>query len=136
MIIADVMDALANAVRIIPDLKEQTYAWPNENPPEPSAIVTYPEDLDYDQTGARGSDEISIDVVVLVGVLWDEATRDRVSKYANGSGVSSVKTTIENFATSAWDSVRVERATFETQDHAGITHLAAIFTCDIIGPGS
>lgn len=136
MNLADVMAELAEAVRSVPSLAGKTYDFPNESPPDPAAIVPFPEEIEFDNTGGRGSDVMSLDVVVLVGRMSDRGTQQRATGYADGSGAESIKAAIEGHTYTALDSVRVETCRFESYTVAQTNHLALIFTLDIIGSGT
>jgi hypothetical protein len=93
MILADVMDELAARIDTIVGLR--VFAFPPDSVAPPAAVVTYPEDYSYDETYGRGSDRLTIPVVVMVGKLTDRSSRDNLSVYADGSGVKSIKAVIE-----------------------------------------
>lgn len=93
MFLADVMDELAARIDTITGLR--VHAFPPDNVAVPAAIVTYPDDYNYDQTYGRGSDRLTIPVVVMVGKASDRASRDELSLYANGSGLKSIKAVVE-----------------------------------------
>lgn len=134
MRLADVMAELAEAVRSVPSLAGRTFDYPNEQPPQPAAIVSYPEQINFDVTGRRGSDEIDgPSVVVVVGRMTDRATRDNAAGYADGDGPESIKAAIEAHDYEAFDSVRVTSCTFDTYTIAEANHLALVFALDIIG---
>lgn len=134
MKLADVMDELAEALRSIPSLSGRTYEYPNDSPPQPAAVVAYPEQINFDATGGRGSDVFDgPSVVVVVGRMTDRATRDNAAGYADGAGAESVKAAIEGHDYSSLDSVRVTSCTFDTYTIAEANHLALVFTLDIIG---
>lgn len=137
MDIGDVMDELAEAVRSIPSLAGRSYEYPNEDPPSPAALVAYPEQINYDVTGRRGSDDLNgPSIVVVVGQVTERATRDNAVGYAAGSGSESIKAAIESHNYTSLDSVRVTACTFDTYTIADVTQLALVFSLDIIGSGT
>ncbi len=136
MDLGEVMAELAEAIRSVPSLAGKTYDYANESPPDPAAIVPFPEQIEFDNTGGRGSDVMSLDVVVLVGRITDRGTKKRATGYAAGSGSESIKAAIEGHDYSTIDSVRVETCAFETYTITDDNRLALIFTLDIIGSGT
>lgn len=133
MNLADVMDDLGTALETITDLRVFPY-WADRITP-PAAVVTWPE-ITFDETYGRGSDRLEISVITLTGKVDARSARDLAAQYANGSGSTSVKTAIESYAASAWDSARVQRVEFGVISVAGVEYLAATFSVDIIGDGS
>ncbi|WP_026162597.1 hypothetical protein [Kribbella catacumbae] len=130
-----VMQAVADRIDTIPDLR--VFAYPPGTVSPPAAIVTYPGTLTYDATYGRGMDRIpDLTVVLLVGKVSDRASRDLITKWAKGSGATSIKTVVESGTYTAFDTVRVTEATFDIISVAGVEHLAATFTLDIAGQGA
>ena len=134
MQLSAVMDQLGEAVGEIDGLRVHPYYAESVNPP--AAIVGWPEELAYDTGMQRGSDRAQIPLIVLVGRADARSTRDRLAKYADGSGPSSIKSAIETYVATAWDSARVESVEFGISTVAGIAYLAATFTIDIEGNGA
>jgi hypothetical protein len=134
MDVGSVMDDLGTAVDLIDGLRIFPY-WAG-SVTAPAAIVGFPEGLAFDETYGRGSDSMSLPVVIVVGRVNARATRDRLGRYAAGSGAASVKATIEGYAATSYDSARVERVEFGTASIGGTEYLAATFFVDIIGSGA
>lgn len=134
--LAQVMQELADQLATIDGLR--AYGWPPGKVPPPAAIVTYPSTYTYDDTYGRGSDTMTLQVVVLVGRPTDRTSRDNLGVYVNGSGASSVKQVLEsgNGSWTTFDLVRVSDADFDVYEEAGQKYLAAIFNLDLEGPGS
>lgn len=135
MITSDVMDELAAAVRTVGSLQGRTYAYPVEQLTPPAAIIPYP-DVDYDLTMARGADGMEFSVVVLTSPVSDRAGRDRLLAYIDGAGAESVKAAVEQYAYTAFHSVRVQSCTVEQYFIGDIAYWAAIFALDLIGSGT
>ena len=130
-----VMQAVADRIDTIPNL--QVFAYPPATVSPPAAIVTYPGTLTYDASYGRGMDRIpDLTVVLLVGKVSDRASRDLITKWAKGSGATSIKTVVESGTYTAFDTVRVVEVTFDIIAVAGVEHLAATFTLDIAGQGA
>jgi hypothetical protein len=114
----------------------RVYDYPAESIQPPAAVVTWPEDITYDVAYGRGADRLRMWVILLVGDATARTSRQRLGKYANGSGTGSVKAVIQSGAYTAFDSVRVAMVRFDPIEYAGTTYAAATFTLDIIGRGS
>jgi hypothetical protein len=136
MNIGDVMDELAERLRLAPSLAGRTYAYPPGTVTPPAAIVAYPTDGTFDATYGRGMDRMRGVVVVVVGRPTERQSRDALAKYMNGSGPESVKVLLDGDDYTSCDSVRV--ATWETDVYTiGATdYLTAVFELDIAGQGA
>jgi hypothetical protein len=135
MNLADVMDQLGDQLDTIAGLR--VYRYPPDNVQVPAAVVTYPEDYTYDATYGRGMDRMTVPVIVMVGRVSDRASRGQLGAYCDGTGDSSVKAVVEAGAFyTAFDSVRVQDATFDIVSMAGVEYVAATFALDVAGPGS
>ena len=136
MIVGNVMDELADAVRTVATLQGRTYAYPVESLTPPAAIIPYP-DVQYDVTYGRGSDQFDLSVVVLTSPVSDRAGRDLLLAYMDGAGAESIKAAVEDFTGyTALDSVRVTSCTVEQYIISDIAYWAAIFALDLIGSGT
>lgn len=138
MNLADVMDEIADQLRTIDGLRVFAYP-PDQPPPAPAAIVTFPDSYTYDATYGRGMDRISdLPVVLLVGKVSDRTARDRIAKYVNGSGTDSVKAVLEAGTYTAFDTLRCVRVQFDriTFGGTGNEYLAATIILDIAGSGA
>lgn len=134
MILSDVMQQLADQIGTIDGLR--AHGYPPDSIQPPAAVVTYPGTYTFDSTYGRGSDDIDLPIVVLVGKVSDRASRDRISEYVNGAGPKSIKEVVEAGTYSAFDSVRIGRAEFDVISVAGIQYLAATLTAHIVGSGN
>jgi hypothetical protein len=135
MILADVMDDVAERLDTIPDL--QVYAYPPGTVRPPAAVVAYPEDIVFDATYGRGVDTMRLPVVLVVGKPSNRSARAEVSAYASGAGARSVKSVLEaNLDTyTAFEELRVARVEFDVVTIAGTEYLAALFDLQIMGSG-
>jgi hypothetical protein len=137
--LADVMDELAERLRLAPSLAGQrTHASPPGTITPPSAIVGYPENITFDATYGRGVDTMVGTVVVVVGRPTDRSARDRLAGYAAGSGAESIKTLLDgdDGDYESCDGVRVASIEFDVFTIGDIDYLAAVFALDITGPGT
>lgn len=134
MILGDVMQELADRIDTIDGLR--AHGFPPDAVHPPAAIVTYPDAYTYDSTYGRGSDEVDLPIIVLVGKVSDRASRDRLSQYVDGAGPASIKAVVESGTYSAFDSVRITRVEFDIISVARVEHLAATLTANIVGSGN
>lgn len=133
MDLVDVMDGIATRLETIADLN--VYAYPSHNPAAPAAVVTFPEEFEYDLTMGRGSDQAVFPVHVLVSMVSDRSARDQLADYMSGDGVSSVKRAIELDPTlaGAADSTRVASVSVSVMTVGAVDLLAATFQIDVVG---
>lgn len=138
MNIADVMDEVAERLRTIPSLAgKRTYESPPDAPPlGPAAVVSYPDEIEYDKTYGRGMDRITGEVVVIIGRPGERQTRTLLAGYLDGSGPESVKATLDGTNYASCDSVRVASGIFDTVKIGGTDFLAGVFSIDIAGRGA
>lgn len=137
MNIGDVMDEIGTRLDAIPGLN--TFAYSVKKVTPPAASVSLPERVTYDQTYGRGSDSMTLEILVAVGSFSARSSRDAVSKYAAGSGTHSVKahvdSTEDNEYTSC-DTVTVTEAEFLVSTTAGADLLSVAFTVNVFGEGA
>lgn len=135
MDLAAVMDGLGAALDTIDGLRSHPYYVPRAIPP--CAVVTWPDDYDFDETFGRGSDRVVLPVTVIVGQADQRSARDQLAAYCAGSGASSVKAAVESYAPAGvWDSARVQKVEFGAVTVAAVSYLAATFHVEIIGKGA
>lgn len=133
MILGDVMDEIRDVLATIPGLR--AYAFPPDKLAPPAAVVVMPDEIEYDATYGRGSDRISLGVLVVVGKASSRAARDNLVGYADGAGTKSFKAACNGHAWTSCDSVRVTSCSFDVVSVAGVDMSAALFELDIIGKG-
>lgn len=134
MDLAAVMDQLGVALETVSGLRVAPYWADRVNPPQ--AVVGWPDPLTYDETYGRGSDSCVVPVTVLVGKVDARTSRDALAKYADGSGVHSIKAALESAAYTACDSVRVATCEFGVMTVAGVDYLSGTFNVEITGDGA
>jgi hypothetical protein len=134
MNLASVMDELGTALETIDGLTVFPYYADRLIPP--AAVLAWPDPLTYDATMARGSDQITLSLFVMVGRFDARTTRDRLAIYLDGSGDASIKAAVEGGTYTALDSVRVASATVDSYTSAGVELLGAEFSLDIFGRGA
>jgi hypothetical protein len=138
MDLAAVMDEIGDRLDTIPNLR--VFRHPPGKVTPPAAIVSFPDGYTFDATYGRGSDEMKIPLIVVVGKPTDKPARDRLAEYVNGSGARSFKSVLEAEPESggytAFDVVRVEGWEFDVVTIGGTDYMAGLATLDIAGPGS
>lgn len=134
MKIADVMDALGEAVDLIEGIRVFPY-WADKVTP-PACVIGFPEPITYDSTMARGSDRCTFPVTLIVGRVDARSARDDLSRFLDGSGAASVKQAIDAHRSPAWHSARVQSAEVAAINIAGTDYLGAEFTVDVVGSGA
>lgn len=134
MILADVMDQIGDRLDTITGLR--VFRYPPDSVTPPAAIVSYPDEIVFDETYGRGMDRMTLPVVIVVGKVSDRTSKDRLTAYANGSGTSSVKGVIEGGTYTAFDTVRISRAEFDVVSINSTDYVAGLFDLDIAGQGA
>lgn len=134
MNLANVMQEIADRLDVIVGLR--VHGHPPDKITPPAAVVTYPEQITYDQTYARGMDRLTLPVVVLVGKVSARASRADLARFCDGSGAASVKAVLESGIYTSFHTIRVEQVTFDIVAIASVEYLAATFTLDITGTGA
>lgn len=137
MNIADVMNEVADVVKAIGgDNPLRVHAHPIKTISPPAAVVTYPDTITYDVTAGRGSDSMSLGLWIAVGDVNTVSARDVLSDYTAGAGPRSIKAAIEGHGWTSCDFVNVTAVEFDPITLAAIQYMGAMFTLDVIGPGS
>lgn len=134
MNVASLMDELGAALETVDGLRVFPYSADKVSPP--AAIVGWPDPLTYDATMARGADQLTLPVYVMVGRLDARTSRDRLALYLDGAGESSIKAAIDGGTYTACDSARVASANVEALASGGVEYLGAVFDVEITGSGS
>lgn len=88
-----IIAAIATRLRTIQGLRVFDYMSDGIAPP--TAIVSLPRQIDFDLTYGRGSDTLTIPVLVLVAKVSDRASTTNLAKYLDLSGPTSIKEVIE-----------------------------------------
>jgi hypothetical protein len=128
--LAGTMDALAAAVEGTTAVTK-CHAWPVEGAKVGEGVVGYPtESIEYDGTFQRGQDRATFPVWILCGLPSDQRTRTTLSALITGA--DSIKTAIEAYSTSAYDSVRVTDGAIDRFLGGSGEQVALRFDCDVI----
>jgi hypothetical protein len=124
-----VMNAVGVRLATIPGVR--VYDFPPDSVAIPAAVVSYPEEITYDETMARGTDSCVLTVAVLVGKESDRASRDALAAYVAGTGASSVKTAVDGTLAGAVKDACVSRAVFRPVLVGGVEYRGAIFEVEV-----
>ncbi len=127
-----VMDELEQALRTIEGLRVCVVG---EHPKPPAAYVSFPETIVYDKEYGRGSDEINLQAVLIIGQTNARNTRRALAAYCDGNGNQSVKTVLEAFDYQTCDVVVVPSVEFDVVTLARIDYMAALFSIQVTGSG-
>lgn len=131
------LDAVMTEIGEHLDVTGLRLAVVGEKPVPPAAYVSYPESITFDRTYGRGMDSMDLQVVVVVGrTAVVRATRTALAAYCAGSGDNSVKEALEGTAYDSCDSVTVTGVEFDVVPLAGVDHMAAIFSVNVVGQGA
>lgn len=130
MDVAAIMDEVAGRLRTIPDLANRTFAYPPDKITPPSAIVVYPEDIDYRAAGGKA--RFILPVVVLASRVNVRVARDKVLAFVNSSGPSSVIAVLESGAYATFDDFAVTKEEPDVITIAETDYLGGLFNLDIV----
>jgi hypothetical protein len=105
----------------------------------PAAVQYLPDRVDFDQTAGRGMDKINdLIVVVFIGRANMRNAVKALAPYLAGTGASSVRRVLDT-RTAGYTACNDVQVTYAEVDYAaqigGVPYLAALFHCDIYGPG-
>jgi hypothetical protein len=93
--LAEIRAGIAANLAAVFGVTVQTNAYALGNPTPPTIEVIGPEDVEYDQSMARGLDMWTLKVRGLVGDAADQGAQVNLDLWIAGSGADSVKTAIE-----------------------------------------
>lgn len=134
MNLADVMDEIGTALRAIGGLNVFPYNADRVTPP--AAIVDWPDEITYDATFGRGSDQQTLTLIVVVARMDARSTRGRLAQFLDGSGGHSIKAAVDGGTYTACDSVRVAKAQVAVVSIGSVDYLGATFDVEITGQGA
>jgi len=128
------MDEVGARLGTIAGLRVTPY--PPEKITPPAGFIGYPEDLEFGQTYVRGSDKMTLPVVIAEKLTPARSVRKRLTDYCDGAGAKSVKAVLESGTYTQFHVITVQRVEFDPVTIAGVDMLAAVFTCEIVGSGN
>jgi hypothetical protein len=133
MILREVMDDLGEALKTIPGLRVKPYT--EQRIMAPMAMVSLPRVYRYDSTFDRGSDDIEIPIVVMVGRIDAESARNQLGPYVDPTGPDSIKHAVETYKSLVWDIAHVMDAQFLVMAVSSVEYLTATFRVRVVGSG-
>ena len=133
MDVAACLDELAGVLEGIDGLRVFAYPAPGVVPP--AGFVGWPDDIDYDNTMARGAWSATFPVLVVVGKADVRSARDAIAAYLSSTGASSVRDAFGSGRGTAYDSARVTNARVAPVSIAGIEYLGALMDVAVMGTG-
>lgn len=101
-----------------------------------TALVPYPRRKTYSATYARGMDAVEAEFVIVVPDPTRRVTVEKITRYADGAGDTSVKAALDGYAWTTCDGCNVESAEFDVMQFAGTDYMAVIFTASLWGSGT
>lgn len=113
----------------------------NTYPKAPGQVVTpaavvLPGPISYDATMARGSDDFTFTLRLLVAQASYDAGQDALDAYVAGSGESSIKSAVDGDLDGAADFARVASMdSYGEIEWNGVLYLGADFTIQVTAPG-
>lgn len=125
--VATVMDEIGVALATISGLR--VFDFPPKSAQCPFAFVDMPDTITFDSTYGRGTDRMTVQVVVGVAVQVDRTSRDEAALYAAASGSKSIKAAVD--AASIGSSARVVDASFGQIALASGEYMGITFTVDV-----
>lgn len=132
MDITAVREGVGTALATIVGLRVADHVAGQVNPPQ--ALVGLPR-VEFDNTAARGSDVVYLDVRVFVAGSYNRTASDALSGFLAGSGAQSIKAAVEADPTlsGSCDTVRVLSAEAGWADHGNAAYLIADFELEVVG---
>lgn len=130
----EAVDQIAARLDAMPGYK--IFPYPPESITPPCLIVSYPDQVEYDLTNGRGTDQVKgLVISAVVGKVTSLAARRKVMALASG-GTNGIKSLIESQPFPAFDDVQVTTAQFDEVTIADVDYITVTFTCDITGRGA
>jgi hypothetical protein len=131
--LTDAMNDLGEALKTIPGLRVKPYN--EQRVMAPMAMISLPRVYSYDATFQRGSDDIEIPIVVMVGRIDAEASRNAIGPYVDPHGTQSIKLAIEKYQSNVWDIAHVLDVQFLVMVVSSVEYLTATFRVRVVGSG-
>lgn len=107
----------------------RTAATIPDSPNPPVAIIS-PDGITYDDTFARGMQEYRFTISVLVGLVAERSSQNKIDGYCSSTGSSSIKLAVESDKTlggKAFDTRVTEMRTYSSVTVGDVKYLAAEF---------
>lgn len=129
-----IRQALADRLDTIPGLQAYPTARDQVNVP---AAVVLPGGIDYDATLARGSDDFTFTVQLLVSQAVDRVAQDTLDGYLASAGTHSVKAAVDGDLDGTVHFARVATAgDYGVVEWHGVQFLGAALTVNVTAEGT
>lgn len=122
------MDAIAQRI-LAAGVTAKSYGWPVDSATSGSAIVGYPESIDFDQTFGRGSDKAVFPVWIIMGNVSDRTARDALSLLITGA--QGIKDALDGTLGGAVQICQVTNCEISEIVVGGVSYLSAKFSLEI-----
>lgn len=114
----------------------KVFPYPPESVTPPCLIVSYPDEVEYDLTNGRGTDQVKgLVISAVVGKVTSLAARRKVMDLAQG-GTGGIKSLIESQPFTAFDDIQIVTAQFDEVTIADVDYIAVTFSATITGRGA
>lgn len=127
------MVAIAAALEEV-GVVDKAWPYPFESASPGEAIVSYPDEIEFDRTFQRGSDSAVIPVWVVVGVAGEESTADSMDRLV-GAGTGAIKDALESGDHGGLDQVisylHVGKGSIEGVKLGGVIYAALRMDCEV-----
>jgi hypothetical protein len=132
---SEIRQGLVAGLKSLPGLTVSPYRAANVQPPH--AVIGLPQ-IEYDSTFGRGSDTLTLQILVYVSRADDELAQANLDEFLSGHGDRSLKTVLEDTSITGLTEamvrvVRTETGTASSAD--GSEWMAATFDVQVIVSG-
>lgn len=124
---SDLRTGLATNIATIPGLR--TTATIPDNPNPPVAVIS-PISITYDSVYGRGMQEYQFTITVLVGLVSERSSQNKIDAYCSSTGTSSIKLAVESDKTlggKAFDVRLTDMRAYSSVAIGDVKYLAAEF---------
>lgn len=133
MNLTDVIQEITTQIDTIDGLRVFDYPPDALSPP---ACIVFPQTVMFDKTYGRGSDDIVLSGVIVVSRAQDRAAARALYPFSDGSGVQSIKATVEAGIYTAFDFAHVvDFDDFDIIRVGGIDYWGSTFNINVTGRG-
>jgi hypothetical protein len=133
--LSEIREGIAEALGAIDGIQASAYMLPNPTPP---TIQVFPEEVDYDEAGARGLDMWTLTVQAFVGTAGELEAQKLLDAYLSPAGATSVKAAIETDPTlgGVIDDLRVTKASgYRIYRISNFEYLGCEWTVEVYAEG-
>lgn len=135
-----VMVEVASVVKPVEGIRQAfPHPIPRASATGGTAIVSYPEQIEFGITYGRRFDRIvGLAVVLIVGKVTERTALDRLSTLVDPAGTlaDSAVVRLDQHVWQSCDDLTVSDCTFDTVTVASIDYLAATLSANVVGPGA